>query len=77
MILPIKSPLPSIRFLQNHLMKSGRFFEFVSLASPDKVGILISDVAGHGVPSALITALLKSAINQSSIEIKENPSGAT
>lgn len=74
MILPIKSPLPSIRFFYKPLDEiGGDFFEFVSLASPDKVGILISDVAGHGVPSALITALLKSAINQSSIEIKENP----
>lgn len=74
MILPIKSPLPTIQFLYKPLEEiGGDFFEFVNLNHTDKLGIFISDVAGHGVPSALITALLKSAVNQANSQMKENP----
>jgi serine phosphatase RsbU (regulator of sigma subunit) len=43
----------------------GDFFDLIKFRDPEKIGIFISDVAGHGVPSALITSMLKSAILES------------
>jgi hypothetical protein len=38
---------------------SGDFFDYIQLDSHHKIGIFIADVTGHGVPSALITSMLK------------------
>ena len=38
---------------------SGDFFDYIHLDSPHKIGIVIADVTGHGVPSAWITSMLK------------------
>jgi hypothetical protein len=44
---------------------SGDFFDYIDLGSPGKIGIFIADVTGHGVPSALITSMLKILISTS------------
>ncbi|HOJ50532.1 MAG TPA: SpoIIE family protein phosphatase [Spirochaetota bacterium] len=41
----------------------GDFFEFIVRREKDGIGVFISDVAGHGVPSALITTMIKSLLN--------------
>lgn len=50
----------------------GDFFDFVKFHDTDKTGFFISDVSGHGVPAAFITAMIKTAILQSD-SIKDNP----
>ncbi|GBF49977.1 hypothetical protein LPTSP4_14980 [Leptospira ryugenii] len=52
----------------------GDFFDFLSFTNPNKIGIFISDVAGHGVASAFITAIIKSTIHQMPEEVMDNPS---
>ncbi|HPJ36337.1 MAG TPA: SpoIIE family protein phosphatase [Spirochaetota bacterium] len=51
----------------------GDFFDYLIMTSPKKIGFFISDVTGHGVPSALITSMLKILISTSG-ERRENPS---
>jgi len=41
----------------------GDFFDFIVRREKDGFGVFISDVAGHGVPSALITTMIKSLLN--------------
>jgi sigma-B regulation protein RsbU (phosphoserine phosphatase) len=40
---------------------AGDFYDFFTLED-NKLGILIADVTGHGVPAALIAAMLKGAL---------------
>jgi hypothetical protein len=40
----------------------GDFFDFLKYREKEKTGIFISDVAGHGVPAALIASMQKSII---------------
>ena len=40
---------------------AGDFYDFI-LLDPNRVGILIADVAGHGVPAALISSMVKVAL---------------
>ncbi|HOS40307.1 MAG TPA: PP2C family protein-serine/threonine phosphatase, partial [Spirochaetota bacterium] len=42
----------------------GDFFDFVRFRDRDKLGVFISDVSGHGVPAAFITAIVKSLVLQ-------------
>lgn len=51
---------------------SGDFFDYIELDSPNRIGIFIADVTGHGVPSALITSMLKILIATSGSR-KYNP----
>ncbi|MBP7583727.1 MAG: SpoIIE family protein phosphatase [Spirochaetes bacterium] len=40
----------------------GDFFDCMVLPGSDRIGIFLSDVTGHGVPAALITSMIKTAI---------------
>ncbi len=40
----------------------GDFFDFLKFREKEKTGIFISDVAGHGVPAALISSMQKSMV---------------
>ena len=41
----------------------GDFFDLIVRREEDGMGFFISDVAGHGVPSALITTMIKGLLN--------------
>jgi sigma-B regulation protein RsbU (phosphoserine phosphatase) len=41
---------------------AGDFYDFLPM-SPSSVGIIVADVAGHGVPAALVASMLKVAIS--------------
>jgi len=40
---------------------AGDFYEFI-LVDPNRVGLVVADVSGHGVPAALIAAMIKVAM---------------
>ena len=64
-LVPSSVPDKRIAFFYKPMEKvGGDFFDFIKLPSPDKIGLFISDVSGHGVPAALITSMLKGAILQ-------------
>ncbi len=63
--IPDTTPVPYISFLYKPMEKvGGDFFDFIRIPDDNRIGIFISDVSGHGVPAALITAMIKSSILQ-------------
>ncbi len=64
-ILPRENPRSDrLRFATRYLPMTavaGDLYDFLVL-SPNRVGILIADVSGHGVPAALIASMVKIAI---------------
>lgn len=63
-LLPQSSPNPQIAYFYHPMQQvGGDYFDFITLPA-GKIGFFVSDVSGHGVPAALITAMLKSFIIQ-------------
>jgi serine phosphatase RsbU (regulator of sigma subunit) len=63
--IPREMPGGNIRALYKPMKDvGGDFFDFIHFDNPDLLGIFISDVSGHGVPAALITAMLKVYLEQ-------------
>ena len=63
--IPDKAPVHDISFKYKPMDKvGGDFFDFIRLSDSDRIGIFISDVSGHGVQAAFITAMIKSSIFQ-------------
>lgn len=73
-IIPSKDPSGNIySFYKSMSLLGGDFYDYIFFRDLNKLGIFISDVSGHGVPAALITTMIKTAIFQSG-SIKEDPS---
>ncbi len=51
---------------------AGDFYEFIELDS-GRVGIALADVAGHGVPAALVASMIKVAIHSQSAWVTDPP----
>ena len=51
---------------------AGDFYEFIELDSK-RVGIALADVAGHGVPAALVASMIKVAIHAQSALVSDPP----
>jgi sigma-B regulation protein RsbU (phosphoserine phosphatase) len=49
---------------------AGDFYEFVP-GSSSSLGILVADVAGHGVPAALVASILKGAISAQASDVSD------
>lgn len=60
------------RQIQNQI--GGDFFDFVKLREGN-VGIFLTDVAGHGVSSAMVAAMLKVMVSTIPYTLKLDPSG--
>lgn len=60
-IMPQNPPVPQIAiYYRPYYNLGGDFYDFISLEkTKNKIGIFLSDVTGHGISSAFITALLK------------------
>lgn len=71
-LIPEKSPEGKISYFYRPMSKvGGDFFDFVQLRDPERTGVFISDVSGHGVPAALLTSMIKSLILQSEQELED------
>lgn len=65
-ILPAKSPGSHIAFVYKPMeLIGGDFFDFIDLPERHATAIFVSDVSGHGVPAAFLTAMIKSILMQS------------
>jgi len=63
-MIPTASPSPAIAFFYQPMEEvGGDFFDFIPLED-GSLGVLVSDVSGHGVPAALITSMIKSHFQQ-------------
>ncbi len=68
--IPARSPSPCIDFfIQPMFMLGGDFLDFITFRDSEDIGIFISDVAGHGVPAALITAMIKSNLEENRYKV--------
>lgn len=71
-LLPSHNQYSFINYMYNPLEQiGGDFCDIFPIG--DSIGIFISDVAGHGVPSAFVTAMLKSGMENASQELKADP----
>lgn len=74
-ILPENVPaLPRLRVAAAYRPMSavaGDFYQFIEL-DDHRLGVLVADVSGHGVPAALIAAMLKTAV-QSIVHCAHSP----
>jgi serine phosphatase RsbU (regulator of sigma subunit) len=69
--LPVKSPVPYLDFyLKPMETLGGDFLDFITFRDSNDLGIFISDVSGHGVPAALITAMIKSSLEKNRIKTR-------
>ena len=50
---------------------AGDFYQFIPV-DPHRLGVLVADVSGHGVPAALISSMIKVAM-QSVVRVAPNP----
>lgn len=72
-LIPRESPHRGVHALYRPMEEvGGDFYDFIKFREPSRIGLFISDVSGHGVPSALITSMIKIIILESS-RLKEDP----
>lgn len=65
-LIPHSSPMPGVASLYKPMHQvGGDFFDYITFRDSNELGIFLSDVSGHGVPAAFITAMIKSFILQS------------
>jgi len=69
-LLPVRiPPLPNAHFetlFRPIAELGGDFFEFVVL--PDRLGLFICDVAGHGIPAALMASMVRIVLGNAAID---------
>lgn len=77
-LIPNEPPrIPGVLFDSAYLPVvelGGDMYDFISLGETGRTGILISDVSGHGVPAALIAAMVKTLVHNAGQE-KNNAAG--
>ncbi len=74
-LVPAECQIPSVAFYYKPMDKiGGDFYDFIYYHNPEKLGIFISDVSGHGVSAAFITSMIKTVILQAG-PLREDPAG--
>ncbi|MBN1533867.1 MAG: SpoIIE family protein phosphatase [Spirochaetes bacterium] len=72
-LIPSRAPVDYIYTLYRPMkLVGGDFFDFLRFRDSNRIGIFLSDVAGHGVPAAFVTSMVKSFILQAGAR-RENP----
>ncbi|MGL4370178.1 MAG: PP2C family protein-serine/threonine phosphatase [Spirochaetota bacterium] len=70
--IPVGDPFSSIFSVYRPMDKvGGDFYDYILFPDEDKIGVFISDVSGHGVSAAFITAMIKTSIVQSGDRIND------
>ncbi len=65
-LMPVEKPADFIFSLYKPMeMVGGDFYDFIQFRDNRKIGIFLSDVSGHGLAAAFITAMIKTIILQS------------
>jgi len=65
-LIPRQSPVGYVHSLYRPMdFVGGDFYDFIRFRESSELGVFLSDVAGHGVPAALVTSMIKSIILQS------------
>lgn len=71
-LIPSLNPAINIYSLYKPMDEvGGDFYDFIKLNNPDKIGIFLSDVSGHGVPAAFITSMIKTIILQAGDRVND------
>lgn len=72
-LIPKKAPLKGLAsFYRPMESVGGDFYDFFTFEKePDKVGIFLSDVSGHGVPAAFITSMIKSFLAEAQSKMEQ------
>jgi serine phosphatase RsbU (regulator of sigma subunit) len=72
-LIPLEHPRDFIYSLYKPMEAvGGDFFDFIKFRETNRIGIFLSDVSGHGVPSALITSMIKVTLLESN-RYKDDP----
>ena len=75
-LIPKKTPGSHISAIYRPMEEvGGDFYDFFYFKDSNKIGIFLSDVAGHGVPAAFVTSMIKSILVESK-KLLDDP-GAT
>ncbi|HOP62438.1 MAG TPA: PP2C family protein-serine/threonine phosphatase [Spirochaetota bacterium] len=65
-LMPVGTPADFIHSIYKPMdTVGGDFYDFIKFRDPEKLGIFISDVSGHGLAAAFITSMIKTIILQS------------
>jgi len=71
-LIPQKTPSDNIATLYRPMQAvGGDFFDFITFPDSENIGIFISDVSGHGVSAAFITAMIKTMVLQSGSRLED------
>lgn len=74
-ILPTVSPSERIAALYRPMeLLGGDFYDFLQFREPDRIGIFVCDVTGHGSRAAFVTSMIKMLLLQAGQE-KMDPAG--
>ncbi len=76
-LFPEKNEINGLKYIvfrKNQQVVGGDFFDFVQLREGN-VGVFLTDVAGHGISSAMVAAILKVLVSNMPYRLKLNPSG--
>lgn len=71
-LIPARPPVEYLHALYRPLYQvGGDFYDFIRIGDSGRIGILLSDVSGHGVPAAFITSMIKTTVLQAGARVED------